>query len=484
MYRPQPPWLLVAVLFALASQTAALPWPEQVSLELQTEDGQEHPDALFHGFILKEVFTHSYRHDAAQSKGTHVLRRRITQFSANPHMRRANHHRRLGFADLDASATLTRDKVLSLAKLNLLAYPGADPTPPTGVTYAPEMVTRFAAMYSASDGIWHPSNATQDLAGMQALRDMVQQELNASETNNATNTSYTYVSETKALANFGVVALIFERGGSRVVVFRGSYTPGDFANIEPWSLDWSLERYTGRMKTLWEDHAKLPWDSTRTSRAAEGDWKYRTAVRAGGMFTRSTSDLPTDLATAVDGTRVKLYGAEVGAAIKLTEADAKSYGYYPITQAVMEAVRSTLGGKSLLISGHSQGGSRAQLAGMYLQKKYPTETKWPVVTFAATGTGCFSRASRMNYPDVDPTVAHPHMTDYTHPLDPWNALGLDVGRTCYFGTTNITSTNQYKYCEKIWGYTGPTLIYVDASITDGIKTAKETDLGYSFKNCR
>jgi hypothetical protein len=53
-----------------------------------------------------------------------------------------------------------------------------------------------------------------------------------------------------------------------------------------------------------------------------------------------------------------------------------------VTQQIVDAAYAAAGGK-LLLSGHSQGGGRAALASMYLEKTH--SVKVPTVTFAATG---------------------------------------------------------------------------------------------------
>ena len=53
-----------------------------------------------------------------------------------------------------------------------------------------------------------------------------------------------------------------------------------------------------------------------------------------------------------------------------------------MTQQIVDVAYAAAGGK-LLLSGHSQGGGRAALASMYLEKTH--SVKVPTVTFAATG---------------------------------------------------------------------------------------------------
>ena len=163
--------------------------------------------------------------------------------------------------------------------------------------------------------------------------------------------------------------------------------------------------------------------------------------------------------------------------IALTEDEARKQGYWEVTKQIIETLHTEIMGgdssKNLLITGHSQGGGRAQLHRMYLQKKH--NMRPPVVTFGAVGPACFSRKldgpGRTNMlDDVDPTVFYEDMTDYQHFLDPWgSALGQDVGTSCHLGKSNnsvelFKKTNAYKYCKEIIGYSGAKLIvgiYVD-----------------------
>ena len=82
----------------------------------------------------------------------------------------------------------------------------------------------------------------------------------------------------------------------------------------------------------------------------------------------------------------------------------------------------------MVLTGHSQGGTRAQLASMYLQKEYGIQV--PTVSFAATGAACMARqlfdTSGNLLQDVNPFAAHDQIVEYVRPLDPWgnSMLGL------------------------------------------------------------
>jgi hypothetical protein len=176
--------------------------------------------------------------------------------------------------------------------------------------------------------------------------------------------------------------------------------------------------------------------------------------------------------------------------IKLTEDEATKQGYWEVTKQIIETLRTEIMGgdssKNLLITGHSQGGGRAQLHRMYLQKRH--NEKPPVVTFGAVGPACFPR--KLDGPgrtdlldDLDPTMFYEDVTDYQHFLDPWgSALGQDVGTSCNVGKANnsvevFKKTNAYKYCKEVIGYTGPKLIV-------GIYVNKKQPLKDYFSMCK
>ena len=114
-----------------------------------------------------------------------------------------------------------------------------------------------------------------------------------------------------------------------------------------------------------------------------------------------------DLVDLVNGKKVA--GRSDAAPINVKLADVKSQGYWPVTKAVLAEVRRTMAlvtDSRLLLSGFSQGGGRAQLARMWMEKEF--SEKPVVITFAAVGAACFPRdldgPGRTNLlQDVDPT---------------------------------------------------------------------------------
>ena len=106
------------------------------------------------------------------------------------------------------------------------------------------------------------------------------------------------------------------------------------------------------------------------------DLKERCALRAG--TTLYTTLHNSDLANSVDGVSV---------------GEIKKYGYWPITKKVMRGLlpadRDLDAEPTIYLTGHSQGGARASLVSMWLEKEdgiaYKTYALSPV------GCQCFSR---------------------------------------------------------------------------------------------
>lgn len=155
-------------------------------------------------------------------------------------------------------------------------------------------------------------------------------------------------------------------------------------------------------------------------------------------------------------------------------------GYWEFSKAIADSVRSSLGeNETLTISGHSQGGARAALISMYLEKKYGE--KHDTVTFAATGGSCFSRdlayTSGNMLDDVDPYVSHDQVTEYVHPLDVYGYLDYDVGDVCVYGTQGLAESRAKKYCEPVFGHQA-----ADLMVAGSVPGSDE--LSEKFARCR
>ena len=295
--------------------------------------------------------------------------------------------------------------------------------------------------------------------------------------------------------------------------WRDTTSPGDAINIESWFTSAITDNEHG-MSQWRKDKwilSGLEWTDEIQQIAEVDDVSERVALQT-ALYAKKTSlavgettlvsaaSFNDDLVTAVNGKTIggrirngktpleETVQSEVK--VSLTLDQATKQGYWPVTKQIIEQIRTELMGyeglrteeekktSHLLISGHSQGGGRAQLHRMYLQKKY--EEKPPVVTFAATGPACFSRnldgpgrTELLN--DVDPTLFYKDVTDYEHFFDPWGTgIGPDVGTSCSFGrpkmpgfgvgdvTKNelreMKKTRAYKYCSKIVGISAPRLM--------------------------
>eukprot|EP00457_Paulinella_chromatophora_P007967 gb/GEZN01007993.1/.p1 GENE.gb/GEZN01007993.1/~~gb/GEZN01007993.1/.p1 ORF type:complete len:395 (-),score=51.10 gb/GEZN01007993.1/:210-1394(-) len=243
-----------------------------------------------------------------------------------------------------------------------------------------------------------------------------------------------------------------------------------------WSFDWIQERMTARMKYQWNEILNLTWGPDNVKREKGSAYKYHNYLRLGSRLMGQFSTLVKNL---------------TGAFPSVPEADFTKYGYWVLTKQVADEIYAhmldnAIAPNRMLLSGHSQGGSRAALISMYWKKKHGISVK--TLTLGRTGPGCFTRLlhSHANMlDDVDPTVPHPQITDYAHPLDPLgSAFGVDVGRSCYyFKGASITDDPGYKSCQQIWGWSAPKLFWADqAPLT--ILSSEMGTLKYDFKACR
>ena len=108
--------------------------------------------------------------------------------------------------------------------------------------------------------------------------------------------------------------------GEKMLVFRGSYSAGDFDNIVKWIKDWILDRMESRVKNAWIGEG---FELTAAQRARSGgDLKTRCALRAGTTaFTHMHNE---ELAESAPG---------------ISKDDITKYGYWPITKHMVREVR-------------------------------------------------------------------------------------------------------------------------------------------------
>mmetsp|Transcript_59910 Transcript_59910/g.122971 ORF Transcript_59910/g.122971 Transcript_59910/m.122971 type:complete len:561 (-) Transcript_59910:112-1794(-) len=429
--------------------------------------GGQHPDAHIDGFVLKSVFLHSNEANPAE------LHRRVLRFDDNPHLENleAHNQRRSRLALPQFSGLLnSKQRVIAMAKLNLLAY---DIDLDVENFYSDDVM---AEVYKEKDSIF--GDAVTDRSTEQEQIRMIYEAILDEVESPAPSLENVYRPENTQLTDgvvvstgIGVAGLEFARGNVTVMVFRGTVTDGDNANIYNWEHDWVVDKMSDRMKTIWTDEAKLSWDDEM-----EGRSKKSTTLSVGFICTYNAfnAGLGEDLATASPETSLE---------------QAKATGYWEITKAIADELHVQLAGSgdSLLFTGHSQGGTRAALASMYMDKK---GNSYDAITFAATGPQCMARLMHSDadlVQDVDPFKQHPQITEYVHVLDPWGqALGLEVGNECRYGVGNIEASRAYKYCRKTWGYPGPYLWFNEGAdaLAAGDLTLQDKDVANAFTQCR
>lgn len=392
----------------------------------------------------------------------------------------------------------TRERTLTLMRMCLLSYPSC------------QEQTRHNKTCGYRDAVMEPIwKRREELLGpsitdranhnqaMQEFYDDIQRLLVSSAW------SVRDVSAPKKTAKWdtGVVAFEWKRDNTTVLVFRGTTTEGEDHNIENWIMDYVLEKSTAQMKRAWTQDAHLHWTDIMKQRADRSDvwekWLIRIA-ESSFKTSRTVKDrvdgegsFPQDLVDAANDDPELLAGMG-GLSLK----EAKATGYWKITKYIVNRVVKNLPEHhTLILTGHSQGATRAQFASMYL---YQTKG-WKVstVTFAATGSSCAARLFFSDYnilADLDPFLEYDNMIEYVHPLDPWgNAmLGMDNGKSvCFFGskTAQLAETGThfdgaYEYCSRVYGWSGPTIL-VSSSGVSGLGGPLHPQALYdAFARCR
>lgn len=429
------------------------------------EDGYEHPDVHFEGFVLSDVFIHHAIPSSEQSeKMTHSLTQRKLQFNQNRHLRTTINSTD-GYAlfenmteeisSLDASPDLSRSKVRALAKLVFFneQWEGVP-----SVWFQEEIMSQLDdpenELYFNAGSFEEMQNVTTAL--WKAARREIE---NVTESIGASIRLYDTPQSNITRLEIGLACLLFTRESDSILVFRNTISSGENTNFIAYSTgvidtDAPLGA-TKLLKRNWE-RAGLEWGEDQMSRAAEPDWYlravYPTFVKV--LFQRGFGE---DIVAAVDGQQIGGDGDEIA----ITEKEATQQGFWPVAKAVIDQVREDLQTNGrILFSGYSQGGGFAEMARMYTEKKY-NET-WPVITFGSTGAACFPRDllgfGRTNYlDDMDPTKYYENVTNYNNFFDPYGAvLGQNIGDTCFLGKYDIDndldSSVQYKYCKEVAGY--------------------------------
>ncbi|GMI38942.1 hypothetical protein TeGR_g11085 [Tetraparma gracilis] len=262
----------------------------------------------------------------------------------------------------------------------------------------------------------------------------------------------------------GVALGVYEAAdGTQMLVFRGSYSHGDFDNILKWMKDWILEKAGDSVIQAWEGIGETFTDEMKSRKG--GDLQSRCGMRAGTtLFTNMHNG---DLAESVEG---------------VSASDIKKYGYWPITKlmvrSLLPADRDQNLDPTIYISGHSQGGARASLVSMWLEKEDGVAYK--TYSLSPLGVQCMSRqlaflpgsSNGHDYlDDVDPYIRHDQITSYLHPLDIYALNDYQPGKVCQYGNSRFYDEDGTRGSEsggadlldrfeRIVGYSGA-LLYVD-----------------------
>jgi len=279
--------------------------------------------------------------------------------------------------------------------------------------------------------------------------------------------------------SWGVHAIEFTRPGfGRVLCFRGTYGFADMGNAVNWIVDWVEHRMTWGLRTAWSSAVEVEPKLGHLPPVIE----TRGEVANDMAVVRGTYGFLWNTFIVSESTAMKNRAAS-GADPTLLREQAEEVsrtGYWVFTKAMVDGVFNSLAeGEALYLTGHSQGGSRAALASMYLKKKYNARVE--ALTFGSIGGGCWSQ--KLSYSqasltaDVDPTRNHDQVTEYVHVLDPLGHLDLNVGRTCTYGVTGISSSRAAKYCREPYSHSGPTLAL--AAVAD-----PPTNLTLDYSRCR
>lgn len=300
------------------------------------------------------------------------------------------------------------------------------------------------------------------------------------------------IPESTAEFQVGIQALEWETKNAIILAFRGTYSPGDYGNIENWMTEFLLEKSTTQMKRAWVEDAKLNWTHAMEDiNKHDDDRMARVEIRARESTKRQEYAQVLVDAVGQNDTLSQALGG-------YTLDDVYETGYWKLTKYLVDyaAQKANQTDKTLILTGHSQGGTRAQLASMYLH--HTTGVEVPTLTFAATGSACVAR--RLFYKnsnlleDVNPYEQHSsHLTDIVHPLDPWgnSMLGMDNGQVCYWGATTTSrddtssiADRAQDYCARIYGWKGPTLVAAQEGAPFSGAGSSAEELAHDFQRCR
>ncbi|KAL7568048.1 hypothetical protein ACA910_020768 [Epithemia clementina (nom. ined.)] len=351
------------------------------------------------------------------------------------------------------------------------------------------------------------TNLLQEQEAMQQLQQYNQQAFQSGSYYNGAKTDFEIhnVPYDTAEWDIGVHAVqwtVHDPYNTTILAFRGSFTPADNVNIENWILPYILsDQGTTRMQQAWTQDAGLTWTPTQQQRHDDYDDTWvKLEIRTAQSFVfgqqetvkdeveqrlsphhqnNSTTTSTTHEAFAQRLVDAVQANASLAAAlqqdnggVEFTVPQALQTGYWTLTRYLIRQVAQQAQDRNyhLLLTGHSQGGTRAQLASMHLhQQAYSSSSSssssssttstessstssstshvvenHSTITFGASGSACLARQlwyqnNAALLTSVNPFLPQNQLTDYVHPLDPWgNALlGRDNGgHVCFWGSTN------------------------------------------------
>eukprot|EP00756_Hemistasia_phaeocysticola_P007050 Hpha_TRINITY_DN14106_c0_g1::TRINITY_DN14106_c0_g1_i1::g.10554::m.10554 len=403
---------------------------------ISEHQGGEHPDADIGGFQIHSLFFHQDNPKTPLRR--HFLKRRAspTAFPSTTWDGNTN--------------SIPRDLVLALAKLCLLTYPGTAPgeydVRAAGWAEESSAVLRpFLA-----EGYLHSGSAQTSAQALNYTYDFgvaIHNEATAAGTLThkydpvPTNPSASPPNKKGgAYDETGLAAIEFVNGNNHFLVFRGSYSPGEYENIRMWMTEYAAQKMLVKMERSWSADAGFQWTDEQTNKTGNPEMTRFYYCLATGTFQANW----------------KAAAAELAAKSTLSSESAFKMGTWELSKRMFEQVRSSLpNGASLYLSGHSQGGGRAELLSMWQKKTHNRRVAG--VTFASAGAGaCTPRGMALTgtslLSEMDPTVHHEQLVDYVHPLDPWgNNLEEKVGTTRFISAKGDKTDSGYLRCLPLYG---------------------------------
>jgi hypothetical protein len=421
------------------------------SPELHALQAEFHPSSSVGGLRLAHVFTHNDRD------------------IVHHHLPKSEHDRRrlagmYNMTDGCCSLETERDRVRTSAALNFHIYPVEDKN-----TFDEETQTDKLGRTELFDNgdvwfTWGSKNSTgaekaeeYEFYGHKQdhlLHNYLLSDIDTSSWDTLYNPEEQYNKGARDAT--GVSMGVYEAiDGTQLFVFRGTYGDGDIKNIFRMTKDWVIEKTTDDIINSWEELGKNVTDE---------------------MENKSDDGLPEECLMRA-GSTVYSYIGGYKLSNKVDDVsydDIQKYGYWPLTKlmirALLPADRDKTKDPSIYITGHSQGGARASLVSMWLEKE--DGEKYRTYALAPVGVQCFSRSLSylpgssygMDYlDDVNPYIFHDQITSYKHPLDIFARIDLQPGRVCHYGssllnTSRTGGSDLISYFERIVGFTGPMIL--------------------------